>query len=406
MKILYVAPSIIGAAGNRDYALSCKKYIEMLSKGKVEMEFCLPEIKLSSFRDLNFLRKKIYELNHSFDLIHAELSSTNFEEFWKIFFLSLKYRDKPIVITVHDTPFLCYNSFFPLFQEGPALSLRKIVRKVFELTIGPIVENLLLHNANVKTIVTLTQTGAQKLKKKCGNKTKVRHVPLQLFYKPGDRFEIGEDKNISSNSSKEILILFFGYFRQSKGIEILIDAYKKLINVDQSLQQKSRLVLCGGFSETDEYYKMIRKKIADLPVNANVDIRGFVSNDDLFDIFKRAYCAILPYQTKETFSASGPLVRALGAGCPVVVSDISTFTEIVKNGYNGLLFRENDADDLCAKLRALIGDNVLRNTLSINCSEYLKNGHSGHQVAQKIINIYEDALNMEMNTGEKKNSSN
>ncbi len=141
-------------------------------------------------------------------------------------------------------------------------------------------------------------------------------------------------------------ILFFGRVAPVKDIETLIKAFKEIENYKEGLT----LDIVGPAES--EYRAKLDNLIAKLDVKninfmpAVFEIKAKIGTYDEGDIF------ILPSK-REGMPQS--LIEAMARGRIVIASDIIACRELIKEGKNGFLFRQGDAQDLAAKLRETIG---------------------------------------------------
>ncbi|MCG8341939.1 MAG: glycosyltransferase [Chlorobiales bacterium] len=126
------------------------------------------------------------------------------------------------------------------------------------------------------------------------------------------------------------VLLFFGYVREYKGLDILIDAMPEII----CRYPGARLLIAGEF-----YYgeKKLRERIGSLGIGGQVKIYAeFVSNERMLLFFSAADVVVLPYREA---SQSGVVQQAYGFGRPVVVSDRGGLPEAVREGETGMVVR-------------------------------------------------------------------
>ena len=72
----------------------------------------------------------------------------------------------------------------------------------------------------------------------------------------------------------------------------------------------------------------------------------------------------------------------------VVASDVTGCNEAVKEGYNGLLCKVKDANDLADKIRVLLDDEALCVKLGQNGREWAVSEFDEKQIAKRYIEIY------------------
>jgi glycosyltransferase involved in cell wall biosynthesis len=125
----------------------------------------------------------------------------------------------------------------------------------------------------------------------------------------------------------EKVVLMFGHMGPSKGLPIMLKAFKELMKERSDI----KLVVAGTShpnfpSYLDEFVKAAIPK---------VDFLGYVREEDLAQVFSMADVVVLPYLTAT--GTSGVFHLACGYGKPVVASDLPEIREMVAEGASALL---------------------------------------------------------------------
>lgn len=157
------------------------------------------------------------------------------------------------------------------------------------------------------------------------------------------------------NPSHPIRIGFLGNVIPTKGVHILIDAYKLLLQ-DYS---QINLEIWGDFGSKPEYYLALRSMATD-----DIKFGGRYESDDLPSILANLDVVVVPSIWYETHGIV--IQEAFAAGLPVIVSAGTSLTESVTDEVNGLHFQMGSATDLANKLRRLIEEPGLLDKLSAN----------------------------------------
>ena len=133
----------------------------------------------------------------------------------------------------------------------------------------------------------------------------------------------------------DLHLLFFGFVRQYKGLDILLKAISTLRNRDILLK------IVGEFWDgKDEYLKLIR----DLDISGNVElIDRYVPDNEMSDYFAWTDVVVLPYRRTKT---SGIIATAYGYGKPVLVTNVGGFHEVVSNGSTGKIVEPENPEAL------------------------------------------------------------
>ena len=119
-------------------------------------------------------------------------------------------------------------------------------------------------------------------------------------------------------------------------------------------------------------------------IEKHVVFHGWVDQSKLSSYYKSADICVFPSR-HEGFGLV--VLEAMASGIPVIASDIPSFQEIISDGYDGKLFKSEDADDLSKEIIALYQDPHLRKKLSRNAFEKAKR-YSWENIADKYISLY------------------
>jgi len=139
-------------------------------------------------------------------------------------------------------------------------------------------------------------------------------------------------------------ILFFGNIAPYKGLEFLVDAFR-----DRSEHHADYRLLIVGTPKlgSEEYWQMLRGKLAALDPNRTLQRLEFVPDADTELYFKAADVLVLPYT--EIFQ-SGVLILGYSFGLPAVVADVGSLRDEVVEGRTGFVFQPRDSADLARSL--------------------------------------------------------
>jgi glycosyltransferase involved in cell wall biosynthesis len=148
--------------------------------------------------------------------------------------------------------------------------------------------------------------------------------------------------------SRERLILFVGAIQQRKNVARLVEAFEKAA-------AGWKLVLAGSHGYGAE---SILSRIEQSPRRADIELPGYVSNQELDELYSRASIFAFP-SLDEGFGM--PVLDAMMRGVPVLTSNRSALPEV--SGDAARLVNPLDTDAIAEGLRALIDDETLRMNL-------------------------------------------
>jgi glycosyltransferase involved in cell wall biosynthesis len=175
------------------------------------------------------------------------------------------------------------------------------------------------------------------------------------------------------------VVLFFGLLRPYKGVEVLLEAWRRLERsgaVDHGelwIVGQPRMPLEPLFREGGATVRFVAR---------------FVSEDELRALFDRADVVVLPYVRTERLDHSGVLATALAFGKAVVLTEVGSFPEVAAEGA-ALLVAPGDPAGLADALRILVADPGARERLGRRARAAAKRSYSWDEAAVSTLRVYE-----------------
>lgn len=167
----------------------------------------------------------------------------------------------------------------------------------------------------------------------------VRVHPLPAY----DRFPEAESP---APRRGRLELLFFGFIRPYKGLDVLIEALGRLSDPDVHLT-----VVGEPWGSVDELHARIRSSGA-----LNVDLHlKYVDDATAANFFGRADLVVLPYRTD---TPSGVAALAYRYGRPVLASRVAGLREVVEEGRTGFLVDPASPEQLAERLRTIDRTNL------------------------------------------------
>jgi glycosyltransferase involved in cell wall biosynthesis len=175
-----------------------------------------------------------------------------------------------------------------------------------------------------------------------------------------DRIECRRSLGIPDDA---LVIASFGFVTQSKRLPVVLAAFKRLLG-----QVPNAMFLAVG----EDHPKCgLGPVIEEEGLQGRARMTGYVSDDDFFRYLKAVDVVVnLRYPTAG--ETSGTLIRALGAGLPVVVTDFGQFAELPDDVCLKVSATENEERELYLRLRALAQRPTLRARLSRRSAEWIR----------------------------------
>lgn len=181
------------------------------------------------------------------------------------------------------------------------------------------------------------------------------------------------------------LFLTVGGLEPRKGSYELIEALGRLRAV---YDPPPVLAVIGGHSFQDHrpYRERVLARAAELGLDDQLVVLGTVSDDELVSWYRAADAFAFP-SVKEGWGLA--VLEAMGAGLPVVASDIAVFREYLTHGHSALLPPVGDAEALAAAMGALVDDPTLRARLAAAGGDVAR-AYSWQRAAARHAALYRD----------------
>ena len=281
--------------------------------------------------------------------------------------------DAPIVSTFHSTQI---NELFVKSGLSRLISIDAVIETIVKTPIGSIGD--IISSQRSDLII-------------CPNKH-LKHMIKKYCLYPEDKIivinnGIETGKNIVNISDliningyeleKDGYLLFVGRLDPIKGIEYLIEAFRKI-----KTRYRLKLVIAGtGFHET--YLKKIS-------VDEDILFIGYVADkNDLAALYENSLMLILPSLYE---AIPMVLLEAMAYGKPIVASRVGGIPEFVLDGKNGYLVDPRNSDELAEKISRLVEDSELRTRIGSYNTRYVEKKYSLKMMVNKTLEAYERLL--------------
>lgn len=251
-------------------------------------------------------------------------------------------KEKPDLIV-----FDWWHPFFGPCHYGISFFLKNHYKK----NILFITENFVSHEGNFIDIfltklglkyswsfLSLSNKVAEELKGIAGARKIYRsELPIYECYTDEENKSIENYKQELGFSSKDFVLLFFGYIRKYKGLDILIKAFP---NIKKNNPDAKLLIVGEFYDNPEEYYNLIKS----LNINNEVKlINQFVPNEEVGKYYNASDLVMLPYRSA---TQSGILNVAYGFYKPVIVTNVGGLSEFVSEEKTGLIIEPNNIEAL------------------------------------------------------------
>jgi len=330
-----------------------------------------PQLQNNSFAEklrgiLDYYLRLIRYTNRTESKVFHILWNNKFEQFDRtLLMLYYKSQGKKVALTAHNV------------NRGKRDSNDSMLNRLTLRIQYRVVDHIFVHTQKMKDEL-LADFGVRERAV-----TVIRHPINNAF--PDTNLTPAEAKRRLDIADKERAILFFGRLKPYKGLEYLLDAFRRLVDRPGNY----RLIVAGEPKKgSEEYLDRIRQTISREFDPARIILRvQFIPDEEMELYLKAADVLVLPY--KEIFQ-SGVLFLGYTFGLPVVATDVGSFREEIIEGKTGFLCRPADPGDLAKTLETYFESDLYKNlkTRRQEIREYAYAQHSWDTVAELTRRAY------------------
>ena len=176
-------------------------------------------------------------------------------------------------------------------------------------------------------------------------------------------------------SVKKNTIICVGRLVSEKGHRILFYAFKDLINNGYLVN----LSIIGD----GPLRKSLKKLSQQLEISDYCTFYGNIAHNEVISRIKNSFCTVIPSAYE---GLPYVLLESMALEKPIIASRIDSIKEVIKDGYEGLLFHPGDSSDLLKKLSLIIENKTLREKIKQNARKKFKNYYCLGRQMPIIIN--------------------
>ena len=230
---------------------------------------------------------------------------------------------------------------------------------------------------NINKIICVSQEIANDLKSTGIPENKLTVISSGIYLKDFENKNQEEIAKIKEQYSKPIIISV-GNLRKNKGQTYLIEAFKKLKNTFNSA-----ILLLIGDGPDKKYLGNQAKKVSE------IYFLGWQEHDKIIKYLYASDIFVLASINAPNDREGAPtsIMEAMAAGLPIITTKVGGSPYLIKDGENGLLVEEKDAQALTQAMVKLIGDENLKQKMRDKNLEDIKQ-KDWPIIAKKITDVY------------------
>ena len=289
--------------------------------------------------------------NHQIDLVHAHWLIP--QGLVAVLLKKLTCHKIKILVTAHGSDIFSFNG-----------------------TITRQIKKFVLNNCENLTVVSHSmKTAVKEMKSTC----RVDILPMGTDLTK--RFVPDEKKR------KPKQIIFVGRLIAQKGVNYLLDAFSKVLQIhpDATLQ------IIGYGPELES----LRAQAIGLGIEKSVRFIGGIPHNDITPYLQSSSIAVFPYCRNKQGGEEGfglVLVEALGCGCAVIASRQASINEIIKDQQTGLLIDERNPEAISSAILKLLDNPKLKNSLAINGRSEILKLFDWNKISQSYVRLINSLL--------------
>ena len=331
----------------------------------------LPVNTIFNFQTYRGVKKLIKEQKINLVHVHNTLNLVSPSVYYAAFACHV-----PVVQTVHNFRLLCPGATF--FRDG------HVCEDCLSKGLSCAVKHKCYRGSRVQTLACVISTLIHRM---IGTYGKINYICLTEFNKEKllNLKQIKEEKIFVKPNFVEAVrelvpyekrkdqFVYVGRLEEIKGMDILLKAWKHLG------EQAPMLLMCGKGPLEEWCQDFIEENHL-----ANVEMLGFVPNEQVRKFVGESKALVLPTQVYEGFPMT--IAEAYAAGTPVIGSDLGNTGSLIENGKNGLKFQPKSIEELAEavlKIRESFG----------GLDEEMVCKYSTENNYEQLRNIYETCCN-------------
>lgn len=245
-------------------------------------------------------------------------------------------------IEKHDPDLIVFMWWMPFFAPG-YWGVARLLRKKYRRRIVYILHNVIPHERRGGDVflsrlalntanyyLALSQAEEREMRRLFPHVKleRIRYSPHPVYdsYAPFRGTREAAQEHIGTKAEK--LLLFFGFVREYKGLDILLRAMPEILKDDPNL----KLVIAGEFYQDRAKYHQL---ISSLGIEHAVIVHDrYLSGDEVGAYFAACDVVVLPYRSA---TQSGIIQVAYALDVPVITTNVGGLAEVVKDGVTGYL---------------------------------------------------------------------
>ena len=181
-------------------------------------------------------------------------------------------------------------------------------------------------------------------------------------------------------------LIYAGGIDEQRGLQIALQAVKSVITIIPDLKF---LIIGEG-----RYRRVLKQKTTEYNLTNNVVFTGWLGFDEMVGYLAGSHLALIPHLRNDHTDTTIPhkLFQYFAAGKPVIASDCTPLKRIILETNTGLIYRDNDPEQLADAILNLAEDHQLYSEIRENQKKALET-YNWSEDAVRLCHVYRDLNN-------------
>jgi glycosyltransferase involved in cell wall biosynthesis len=314
------------------------------------VEIIIPTNRTSAMRIFYFLKIQLYSAFHIFRLRKKV-------GLW-IFYLGGEALLIPLLLSkvLNVKIYLLLGGSLEKEAEFRDEFFYKILNKYYRLSLK-ICHRIILYSPNLVNQWNLTEFNEK----------------IIIF--PRHHLDFSIFKKVNDYNKREQIIGYIGSFSQVKGAHNLIEAIKKIDRQNKNL----KFLFIG----TGELKEEIKRLSTNPQFEDKIILYEWVEHADIPQYLNMMKLLVIP-----SYSEGLPniMLESMACGTPVLGTSVGSIPEIINDGENGYLMKDNLPETIAEKIKYVMNDRNVE-TVSNNAYNYVNKNFSLESAIEKFKNI-------------------
>jgi D-inositol-3-phosphate glycosyltransferase len=311
------------------------------------------------FKYVSYLRTLLkYIRKEKIDIVHYQFFRRKSEIFYFLFLKALRVK---LVFTAHN--------ILPHERSKSDYFLKKLVYKNANA--------IIVHTDYIRTkLLSMFKV----------NEKKVFIVPHGNFdvYLPSAKISYEEARERLEIKPEDNVLLFFGYIREYKGLDLLLAAFENAAKANKNLK-----LLIAGNPQSEGLRKTYEDQINSLSMNGlNGRITAhlkFIPAEEVAYYLTASDVVALPYKN---IDHSGIVHLAYSFQKPIIATNVGDFPEAIEDGRSGYVLKSNTTKELTEKIIETFSDAEKLKLMGAYAKYLNDTKYSWGEIASRTIDVY------------------